>query len=346
MPTIQDYREKQAYIKKANEVEVQHGIPHNLLVGLLKTESNLNPKAKSSAGAKGIAQFLSVTAKEYGINPYNPMESIEAAGKYLANSYKKLGNWENSLRAYNMGLQGVLDYKAGKRKLPKETAEYTGKVYKNAKISQPTQYATPIADEAIRKANAYFEYAPTIDVKDLYISENSDNLADNSEEKIAEEPKDKDIQEVEQQTREYNFLQEYQNLINQEQIPQEQVVQEMPQPQIPQQNLEDIYNQVSEFVDSPTIAQQGGNYYAQTGGVIKDQEGQRKFPNQITEIQGNKMSTEGYGNIPLYVIPDTGNPQIIQPNTGEYEFPGATKFTEYPLTNNEQKFLKYIAKTR
>ena len=58
------------------------------------------------------------------------------------------------------------------------------------------------------------------------------------------------------------------------------------------------------------------------------------------------MSTTGYGDIPLYVVPDVGEPQIIQATTGNYSFPNATKFTEYPLTNNEQKFLKYIAKIR
>lgn len=82
----------------------------------------------------------------------------------------------------------------------------------------------------------------------------------------------------------------------------------------------------------------------QDGGVIRNQEGQRKFPNQVTEIQGNVMSTSGYGNIPLYVVPDKGLPQIIEPNTGEYIFKGATKFTEFPITNQEKSFLKEMQK--
>lgn len=86
--------------------------------------------------------------------------------------------------------------------------------------------------------------------------------------------------------------------------------------------------------------------YAQEGEVIKDQEGQRRHRGKVTEIQGNTMSTEGYGNMPLYVVPDIGTPRIIESNTGEHKFPGATKFTEYPLTENEKEFLKYIAKTK
>lgn len=78
--------------------------------------------------------------------------------------------------------------------------------------------------------------------------------------------------------------------------------------------------------------------YGQQGGIIKDQKGQIKHPWKVTEIQGNKMTSEGYGQIPLYVVPDKGQPQIIMPNTGEYHFPNATRFTEFPI--NLQDYLK------
>ena len=79
--------------------------------------------------------------------------------------------------------------------------------------------------------------------------------------------------------------------------------------------------------------QQGGlqNYF----NVIEDQQGQRKFPNQITKINGDTIATDGYGNIPLYVVPNVGKPRIIFPNTGEHTFKGATNFTEYPVKNQE-----------
>jgi hypothetical protein len=71
------------------------------------------------------------------------------------------------------------------------------------------------------------------------------------------------------------------------------------------------------------------------GEIIKDQEGQRKYPGKVTEIQGNLMATDGYGNIPLYVIPDVGEPRVVMPNTGVHEFKGATKFVEYPIKNTK-----------
>lgn len=67
------------------------------------------------------------------------------------------------------------------------------------------------------------------------------------------------------------------------------------------------------------------------GGVIKDNQGQRKYPNQITEIQGDTMATDGYGDIDLYVIPDVGQPRFIKANSGVHKFKGAKRFTEYPI---------------
>jgi hypothetical protein len=67
------------------------------------------------------------------------------------------------------------------------------------------------------------------------------------------------------------------------------------------------------------------------GGVIKDDMGQWNHPGEITEISGDTMATHGYGDIPLYVVPDKGKPRLVQPNTGTQKFPGAKKFTEYPM---------------
>jgi len=68
------------------------------------------------------------------------------------------------------------------------------------------------------------------------------------------------------------------------------------------------------------------------GGVIKDDRGQWAHPGEITEIQGNTMATHGYGDIPLWVEPNVGEPRLIQPNTGTHKFPGASKFKETPVS--------------
>ena len=124
MPTLQEIKKRQQYITKANQTEEKYGLPKNLLVGVMGAESNFNPNAVSPVGAKGLMQLMKATAQEYGINPLNPSESIDAAGKYLASSYKKFGNWEDSLRSYNMGVGGLQKVKAGKMKMPKDYLEF------------------------------------------------------------------------------------------------------------------------------------------------------------------------------------------------------------------------------
>jgi hypothetical protein len=76
------------------------------------------------------------------------------------------------------------------------------------------------------------------------------------------------------------------------------------------------------------------------GGVIKDDMGQWAHPGKITEISGNTMATHGYGDNPLYVVPDVGEPRIVEANTGTQTFPGATKFTEYPMAQSGDNVVK------
>jgi hypothetical protein len=77
------------------------------------------------------------------------------------------------------------------------------------------------------------------------------------------------------------------------------------------------------------------------GGIIKDDMGQWAHPGEITEIQGNNMATHGYGDMPLYVVPNVGKPRVVEANTGNHTFPGATKFTEYPMKKNGGWLDKY-----
>ena len=64
--------------------------------------------------------------------------------------------------------------------------------------------------------------------------------------------------------------------------------------------------------------------------VLYTPEGQWAYPGQVTKIPGNTMATHGYGNIPLWTVPDVGNPRMVYPNTGTQYFEGASNFTEYP----------------
>ena len=98
-----------------------------------------------------------------------------------------------------------------------------------------------------------------------------------------------------------------------------------------------------------SISRDGGwlNQY-EDGGIVKgDQDGYRNPKNRgkVVEILGDEMGTDGY-NDTLYVVPDVGEPRIVYANTGNHKFPGASKFTEYPVAQNglrqEQKSLQNL----
>nr|WP_320117145.1 lytic transglycosylase domain-containing protein [uncultured Marinifilum sp.] len=73
-------------------------------------ESGLIPTIKSPAGAVGIWQFMSGTAKDYKLEVssevderYNIEKATDAACKYLNQSYKKYGSWTLVAASYNAG---------------------------------------------------------------------------------------------------------------------------------------------------------------------------------------------------------------------------------------------------
>jgi len=73
-------------------------------------ESNLKSTALSSAGARGPWQFMSYTARDYGLQVNHLVDervdyfkSTNAAAKYLLSLYKDLNDWLLVIAAYNGG---------------------------------------------------------------------------------------------------------------------------------------------------------------------------------------------------------------------------------------------------
>lgn len=115
----------------------------DLLHGIMMTESSGNPLAYNvSSGAAGAYQFMPGTARDMGLRVdsqvderLNPEKARAAASVYMTQLLKRYdGNVDNALRAYNWGMGNVDKWIANGSdisKLPKETREYTGKVYGN-----------------------------------------------------------------------------------------------------------------------------------------------------------------------------------------------------------------------
>ena len=87
----------------------QYGLPKELKY-LAVIESNLNSGATSWVGARGPWQFMTYTAKDYGLQVNNFVDertdyykSTNAAARYLLTLYKDLKDWLLVIAAYNGG---------------------------------------------------------------------------------------------------------------------------------------------------------------------------------------------------------------------------------------------------
>src|ERR1700729_3599875 len=82
---------------------VKYGVPPALLAAQIDAESGFNPNAVSPDGAIGIAQFLPGTAADTGVDPHDPVSSINGMAKLMAHYYKTFGTWQKALYAYHDG---------------------------------------------------------------------------------------------------------------------------------------------------------------------------------------------------------------------------------------------------
>lgn len=123
------------------------GLPTDL-VWLSMIESGHNPTISSPAGAVGLWQFIPESGRMYGLTVdrwvderRDPARATDAAIRFLSDLYRRFGNWELAMGAYNMGYAGMSravtkyntnDYWALSRLesgIPWETTLYVPKIF-------------------------------------------------------------------------------------------------------------------------------------------------------------------------------------------------------------------------
>lgn len=90
------------YINEANAAADANGIPREIFQSLIQQESSWDPYAVSSVGAQGLTQLYSPEAKA-GIDPFNPVQNLNAGARWLKRNFDKTNNWGDALSMYNSG---------------------------------------------------------------------------------------------------------------------------------------------------------------------------------------------------------------------------------------------------
>lgn len=128
------------YMPMMERIFQEEGLPTELAY-LSFIESGLNPSARSWASAVGMWQFISATARVYGLEinwwvdeRRDPEKATRAAARHLKDLYNIWGDWHLALANYNIsprGLKRAIDRAGGTKDywvaypyLPRETRNY------------------------------------------------------------------------------------------------------------------------------------------------------------------------------------------------------------------------------
>lgn len=117
---------EQRYQALFAEAGQRWNVDPRLLAAIAQTESGFNPDATSPAGAQGLMQFMPGTARELGVDPWDPASAIDGAARYLRASLDRFGSTELAVASYNAGRGAVARF--GGVPPYRETRAYVHKV--------------------------------------------------------------------------------------------------------------------------------------------------------------------------------------------------------------------------
>lgn len=120
------------------EASARFGIPEDWIKRVMRAESDGQTvlhglPITSRAGAMGLMQLMPATWAEMkkrhrlGSDPYDPHDNILAGTAYLRTMYDRFG-YPDLFGAYNAGPRRFSEYLAGRRRIPRETADYVAKL--------------------------------------------------------------------------------------------------------------------------------------------------------------------------------------------------------------------------
>lgn len=132
--------DKSRIYSAVDKYSAKYGVDKNLVLGIIKQESNFDANVTSSAGAMGVMQLMDFNCETYGVtDPFNIEQNVEGGVRHIKEYLDMFnGDVEMALMAYNggpgtMARRGV-ESSEDLYKMPLETQSYVPKVmnyYKN-----------------------------------------------------------------------------------------------------------------------------------------------------------------------------------------------------------------------
>ena len=171
--SIQMIKKANRYFPIVEPILKKNGIPDDFKY-LMVIESNLNPNARSSAGAAGLWQFMKTTGREYGLEVndniderYHVEKATAAACQYLKDAYEKYQDWVAEARiSSQLEKQYVKD--ALDLHLVEETARYVYRIIA-AKImfQDPTRFGFELKASQLYQPIPYREIVIDFEISNL-----------------------------------------------------------------------------------------------------------------------------------------------------------------------------------
>jgi soluble lytic murein transglycosylase-like protein len=132
------------YRTEVEQLARRHGLNPSLVSALIAVESDFNPTAVSSKGARGLMQLMPLIAQYYRVyNPFNPQQNIEGGIRYLSDLLRLFDDQlPLAIAAYNGGEGLVRKHGA----VPPVLESYVNKVlalYEQARGTQIHRYIMP-----------------------------------------------------------------------------------------------------------------------------------------------------------------------------------------------------------
>jgi hypothetical protein len=108
------------YLANVESAATKYGIPAELLARLVHRESSFDKNKRSGKnGAVGLPQMYPPALRDVGVNPSTfgsatAAAQIDAGAAYLAQQYRRFGDWPRAVAAYHFGFPRIGDWSAGR----------------------------------------------------------------------------------------------------------------------------------------------------------------------------------------------------------------------------------------